>query len=98
MAGHNEDSREGGATSRILSGMDGLDPGGLLSEFSVYTIVLAVLFGLVGFAAFRYGRKNAEPRPLILGIALMAYGYFVTNAWVSLAIGSALTLALFFPR
>jgi hypothetical protein len=28
----------------------------------------------------------------------MAYGYFVTNAWVSLAIGSVLTLALFFPR
>ena len=33
-----------------------------------------------------------------IGVALMAYGYFVTNAWVSLAIGSVLTLALFFPR
>ena len=71
---------------------------GLLSGFSIYTLILAVLFSLVGFAAFRYGRKNSEPRPLILGIALMAYGYFVTNAWVSLAIGSVLTLALFFPR
>jgi MFS family permease len=71
---------------------------GLLSGFSIYTLILAVLFSLVGFAAFRYGRKNSEPRPLILGIALMAYGYFVSNAWVSLAIGSVLTLALFFPR
>jgi MFS family permease len=71
---------------------------GLLSGFSVYTLILAVLFSLVGFAAFRYGRKNSEPRPLIIGIALMAYGYFVSNAWVSLAIGSVLTLALFFPR
>ncbi len=78
--------------------MQDLDPTGLLSGFSVYTVILAVLFGLVGFAAFRYGRKNSEPRPQILGIALMAYGYFVTNAWVSLAIGSVLTLALFFPR
>jgi energy-coupling factor transporter transmembrane protein EcfT len=52
----------------------------------------------VGFAAFRYGRKNGEPRPLLLGLALMAYGYFVTNAWVSLAIGAALTLLLFYPR
>lgn len=78
--------------------MEGLDPGGLLSGFSLWTILLAVFFGLVGFAAFRYGRKNHEPRPLFLGIALMAYGYFVTNAWVSLAIGSVLTLALFFPR
>jgi hypothetical protein len=78
--------------------MNGVDLGGLLSGFSIYTILLACLFGLVGFAAFRYGRKNDEPRPLFIGIALMAYGYFVTNAWVSLAIGSALTLALFFPR
>ncbi len=78
--------------------MEGSDFGGLLAGFSLYTILLAVLFGLVGFAAFRYGRKNSEPRPLIIGIALMAYGYFVTNPWISLAIGSALTLALFFPR
>ena len=78
--------------------MEGLDLRGLLSGFSLYTILLAVFFGLVGFAAFRYGRKNDEPRPLFLGIALMAYGYFVSNAWVSLAIGSVLTLALFFPR
>jgi len=78
--------------------MDGSELKGLLSGFSIYTILLAVIFGLIGFVAFRYGRKNSEPRPLFLGIALMAYGYFVTNVWVSLAIGSALTLALFFPR
>ena len=66
--------------------------------FSLWTILIAVVFGLVGFGAFRYGRKNNEPRPLFLGIALMAYGYFVTNAWVSLGIGAVLTVLLFFPR
>ena len=69
----------------------------ILGDFSLATILLAVLFGLVGFAAFRYGRKNDEPRPLFLGIALMAYGYFVSNAWVSLGIGTLLTTLLFFP-
>ncbi len=78
--------------------MEGLDLNGLLGDFSLWTILLAVLFGLVGYFAFRHGRKNHEPRPLFIGIALMAYGYFVTNAWVSLAIGTALTLGLFFPR
>jgi hypothetical protein len=78
--------------------VEGLDLKGLLGEFSLATIALALLFGLVGFAAFRYGRKNDEPRPLFIGIALMAYGYFVTNAWVSFAIGGVLTLLLFFPR
>ena len=52
----------------------------------------------MGFAAFRYGKRNGEPRQLFLGIALMAYGYFVTNVWVSLAIGAFLTLLLFYPR
>jgi hypothetical protein len=65
---------------------------------SFATIVVAVFFGLVGFAAFRYGKKSGEPRPMFLGIALMAYGYFVSNAWVSFGIGALLTLLLFFPR
>ena len=69
-----------------------------LGELSLATIVFAVFFGLVGLAAFRYGKKNDEPRKLFLGIALMAYGYFVSNAWVSLGIGAVLTLLLFFPR
>jgi len=72
----------------------GIDLGGL----SLATVLVAVLFGLVGFAAFRYGKKNSEPRPLFLGIALMAYGYFVSNVWLSLGIGALLTLLLFFPR
>lgn len=62
------------------------------------SIGVAILFSLVGFAAFRYGKKNGEPRQLFLGIALMAYGYFVSNVWVSAGIGALLTLSLFFPR
>jgi len=65
---------------------------------SLATIGVALFFGCVGFAAFRYGKKMGEPRPLFLGIALMAYGYFVSNAWVSFGIGALLTLLLFFPR
>jgi hypothetical protein len=69
-----------------------------LGGFSLAAILIAVVFSVVGFVAFRHGKKNSEPRPLFLGIALMAYGYFVSNAWVSLGIGALLTLLLFFPR
>jgi MFS family permease len=89
---------ERGPKGSILTRVEGLDLDGLLSGFSIWTIVFAVVFGLVGWMAFRHGRRNHEPKPIFIGIALMAYGYFVSNAWVSLAIGSALTLALFFPR
>ncbi len=74
--------------------MPDLDIGG----FSAGAIIVAVLFSLVGFAAFRYGKRNGEPRQLFLGIALMAYGYFVSNAWLSLSIGALLTILLFFPQ
>lgn len=74
--------------------MAGLDLGG----FSLATLAVAVFFSLVGYAAFRYGKKNGEPRPLFLGIALMAYGYFISDVWLSLGIGAALTILIFYPR
>src|ERR1700682_2414658 len=74
------------APCTVLSFMPSLD----LGDFSFATVLFAILFGLVGFAAFRYGKKNGEPRQLFLGIALMAYGYFVSNAWLSFPIGAPL--------
>jgi hypothetical protein len=62
------------------------------------TIFIAVTFGIVGLAAFRYGRKNGETRPLVVGMLLMVYGYFVTDAWLSLLVGGLLTALLFYPR
>jgi len=79
-----------------MEGLDGIDLG--LGSLSLATILIAIVFSIVGWIAFRYGRKNHEPRPLFLGIALMAYGYFVSNAWISLGIGALLTLLIFFPR
>jgi hypothetical protein len=80
---------------RAAAGMDLLKNFGGLSPA---TILIAVVFSIVGYIAFRRGKREGEPRPLFLGIALMAYGYFVSNAWVSLGIGALLTLLLFFPQ
>ena len=66
--------------------------------FSLTAILIAVVFSVVGLIAFRRGRRESEPRPIFLGIALMAYGYFVSSAWLSFGIGAILTLLLFFPR
>ena len=65
---------------------------------SAGNIFVAIIFSLVGLAAFRYGKKNSEARPMVLGVALMAYGYFVSNAWLSLLTGGVLTALIFFPR
>lgn len=58
----------------------------------------AVLFGLIGLAAWRIGRRQERPRTLWLGVALMLYPYLVSGtAWL-FAIGTALCLGLWLDR
>jgi hypothetical protein len=62
---------------------------------SLGNILVVVFFSLVGFAAFRYGKKDGEVRPMLIGAALMVYGYFVSNVWLSLLVGVVLTALIF---
>lgn len=54
-----------------------------------------LLFGAIGMAALFYARKMAAFKPAILGVALMAYPYFVSDTLWLWGIGVALTVALF---
>jgi len=54
-----------------------------------------VVFGGIGFAAFIYGKKQASPKPMVIGILLMAFPYFISNAMILFAVGGLLTAALF---
>ena len=49
-------------------------------------------------AAFVYGRKSSLGKPVIIGIALMAFPYFVSATWVLFAVGCVLPGALFVLR
>ena len=62
------------------------------------TILASVIFGGIGFAAFVYGKKQSESRPMLLGIALMGYPYLIQNTIAQYVIGIVLTLALFVWR
>jgi hypothetical protein len=57
-----------------------------------------LLFSSIGLGFFLYGRKQRAPWPLVCGIALMIYPYFVANAWWLVAIGVALTAIPWFLR
>ena len=58
----------------------------------------AIVFGIVGLVAFRYGRKQHKPRTLWLGVALMLYPYLVSNTWLMYAVGAALCAGLYLDR
>jgi len=71
---------------------------GLIAGFTPGWIFGGLLFGLVGIAAFGYGKKTAQYRPMALGVALMVYPYFVKNVFFLYAAGAVLTALLFYPR
>ncbi|HSN20867.1 MAG TPA: hypothetical protein VLS49_09325 [Usitatibacter sp.] len=58
----------------------------------------ALAFGVVGFAAFMYGKKQARFSPMAIGVALMVYPYFVERTWLLYAIGAALCAGLYVFR
>jgi hypothetical protein len=55
----------------------------------------SVVFGIIGFVAFRYGTKNASVKPVAIGLGLMAYPYFISKTWLLYVIGCALCAGLF---
>lgn len=58
----------------------------------------SLLFGLIGLAAFRYGKKSAQTYPIAIGIVLMVYPYFISRTWLLYLLGCALCAALFLLR
>ena len=58
----------------------------------------AIVFGSIGMAAFVYGRKSSLLKPVVIGIALMGFPYFVSETWALFAVGAALSGALFIFR
>lgn len=59
------------------------------------TLFAGIIFGTIGFAAFVYGKKQSDLKVLVIGVALMAFPYFIPNPIALYAIGVALIAALF---
>ncbi|MBF0571673.1 MAG: hypothetical protein HQL12_07335 [Candidatus Omnitrophica bacterium] len=66
--------------------------------FNWWNILGGIIFGIIGMCAFAYGKKEKCWRPMVIGIALMVYPYFIPNTIVFFITGIALTAALYFWR
>lgn len=51
----------------------------------------AIVFGLVGYLAFRRGRKTSLPALTWSGVVMMVYPYAVPQTWLLWAIGAVLS-------
>ena len=61
-------------------------------------ILWGVLFGGIGLGFFIYGKKQQAVVPLISGIALCVYPYFVSNVYLLVIVGCVLMAIPYFIR
>jgi hypothetical protein len=59
-------------------------------------LLWGLLFGSIGLGYFVYGKKQRRGIPLLSGVALMAFPYFVTNSFLMVFIGIVLMALPFF--
>lgn len=65
---------------------------------SAAQLMWGVLFGSIGLGYFIYGKKQHAAMPMICGISLMVYPYFVSNTLALVAIGLAISALPYFFR
>ncbi|MBI3130655.1 MAG: hypothetical protein HYZ13_04800 [Acidobacteria bacterium] len=62
------------------------------------TIIWGILFGSIGTGFFIYGKKQQKIVPLLCGVALMVFPYFVEGALLTVLVGIALMAVPAFVR
>ncbi len=72
-----------------MNELKNLESMGLVLPSPAY-IFGAILFGIVGYVAFRRGRKTARPVLTWTGVTLMLYPYAVSQTWLLWVVGVAL--------
>ncbi len=60
------------------------------------SLLWGLLFSSIGFGYFLYGKKQHSVVPLLCGIALMVYPYFVSGNVLIVVIGSVLSAIPYF--
>ena len=56
------------------------------------------IFSLIGFAAFRYGKKTESMNTMFIGGAMIFYPYFISATWLLYAVGALFCAALYYFR
>lgn len=64
----------------------------------VAVLFWGLLVSSVGLGYFIYGKRQRAPVPLVCGLVLMVFPYFVSSAWTVALVGAALMAIPYFVR
>ena len=65
-------------------------------NFEPYNLLAGFIFGTIGWGAMRYGKQLELWQPRAIGLALMAYPYFIGNRLLIWLVGAGLLVLLWF--
>jgi len=61
-------------------------------------LIWAMVFGSIGLGFFVYGKKQKAIVPLITGIALFIFPYFISDVYILVTTGAVLIALPYFVR
>ncbi len=61
-------------------------------------LIWGVIFGAIGLGFFTYGRRQKSVVPLLVGIVLFIFPYFVPNVYALVAVGAILVAIPYFVK
>lgn len=62
------------------------------------TLFIGILAGAIGVGYFAYGKRQRMYVPMLAGVALMVYPYFLSSVWALVAVGVLLAALPFFLK
>jgi hypothetical protein len=62
------------------------------------TLIWGIIFGSIGLGFFVYGRKQKAIVPMLSGIGLMVFPYFIENTYILILSGIVLVALPYFIR
>jgi hypothetical protein len=62
------------------------------------TLWWSVVFGSIGLGFFIFGKRQRAPVPLVCGMLLMVFPYFISSAWATVIVGVLLMAIPYFVR
>jgi len=65
-------------------------------EMNTTLLFWGLLFGMIGLGFFMYGKKQKALVPLLCGLGLMIYPYFISNSYALVVIGVVLIAIPYF--